>query len=302
VPNASDAGSGPDIVIAGAARSGTSLLASQLSMHPDIDPGSVKEPNYFSRRADRDDAWYEGLYEPRRRGLLRLDASVSYTYPQYPDALESLAETSPNVFVVYLVRDPVPRAISHFLFYRHYFSYREPAVDFGTALRDSSYYTDVSDYQRWRQALSAAFPHDRLLVVPFQAVTRSSHHVASVICTRLGLSAPPEMPKQVSAHRNNTVEFRHESARRISRALRQSRLYPRVRATIGAHGMRRIRSALTRTPEMPDEQAVLASCDSDQRAQLDALQDRARQAAADWLTEQDAREQYGWSELWTFAD
>jgi hypothetical protein len=302
VPNYSRAGSGPDIVIAGAARSGTSLLASQLSMHPDIDPGSVKEPNYFSRRADRDDTWYEGLYKPRRAGLLRLDASVSYTYPQYPDALESLAETSPNVFVVYLVRDPVPRAISHFLFYRHYFTYRESAADFGAALRASSYYTDVSDYQRWRQALTAAFPDDRLLVVPFQAVTRSTHQVASVICSRLGLSAPPEMPDQVNAHRNNTVEFRHESARRISRALRQSRLYPRVRATIGAQGMRRIRSVLTRTPELPDEQAVLASCDDDQRAQLDALRDRARQAASDWLTEQDTREQYGWSQLWTFAD
>jgi hypothetical protein len=302
VSNESHVGSGPDIVIAGAARSGTSLLASQLSMHPDIDAGSVKEPNYFSRRADRDDAWYEGLYQPRRSGLLRLDASVSYTYPQYPAALESLAGTSPNAFVVYLVRDPIPRAISHFLFYRHYFTYREPAVDFGAALRASSYYTDVSDYPRWLQALSAAFPVERLLVVPFQAVTGSTHQVATVICSRLGLSAPPEMPSQVNAHRNNTVEFRHDSARRISRALRQSRLYPRVRAMIGAQGMRRIRSALTRTPALPDEQAVLASCDSDQRVQLDALRDRARKAASDWLVEQDAREQYGWSQLWTFAD
>ena len=298
----SDAGPGPDIVIAGAARSGTSLLASQLSVHPDIDPGSVKEPNYFSRRADRDDAWYEGLYEPRRSGLLRLDASVSYTYPQYPDALQSLAKASPHALVVYLVRDPVPRAISHFLFYRYYFSYREPAADFGTALRASSYYSDVSDYQRWRRALSAAFPDDRLLVVPFQAVTQSSHQVAAVICARLGISAPPELPREVSAHRNDTVEFRHDSLRRISRALRQSRLYPRVRSTIGAQRMRRIRSVLTRTPDLPDEQAVLASCDSEQRAQLDDLRDRARRAAADWLVEQDAREQYGWSQLWRFPD
>jgi hypothetical protein len=271
-------------------------------VHPDIDAGSVKEPNYFSRRADRDDAWYNSLYEPRRAGLLRLDSSVSYTYPQYPDALKSLANAAPNALVVYLVRDPVPRAISHFLFYRHYFSYRELSADFGTALRNSSYYVDVSDYQRWREALSAAFSDDRLLLVPFQAVTASTHQVASVICSRLGISAPPDLPDRVGAHRNDTVEFRHEAARRISRALRQSRLYPRVRATIGAHGMRQIRSALTRTPELPDEGAVLASCDSDQRAQLDALQDRARQAVAEWLAEQDAHEQYGWAQFWTFAD
>jgi hypothetical protein len=298
VPQGSDAGPGPDVVIAGAARSGTSLLASQLSVHPDIDPGSVKEPNYFSRRSDRDEAWYEGLYEPRRAGLLRLDASVSYTYPQYPDALMSLAKTSPNALVIYLVRDPVPRAISHYLFYRHYFSYLEPAADFGAALRASSFYIDVSDYERWWLALSATFPDDRLLVVPFQAVTQSSHQVASVITSRLRISAPPELPGHVNAHRNDTVEFRHDSLRRMSRALRQSRFYPRVRSAVGAQRMRRIRSVLTRAPDLPDELAVLASCDSDQRARLDDLRDRARQAAYDWLAEQDAREHYGWSQLW----
>src|SRR3712207_3523080 len=39
----------PDIVLAGAARSGTTFLAARLSRHPAIDGGAVKEPDFFSK-------------------------------------------------------------------------------------------------------------------------------------------------------------------------------------------------------------------------------------------------------------
>src|SRR5919106_479728 len=58
---------GPGIVIAGAARSGTSYLAAVLGAHPDIDAGAVKEPNYFSREHERGpgeyDHWISLLHE-----------------------------------------------------------------------------------------------------------------------------------------------------------------------------------------------------------------------------------------------
>ena len=51
--NAMTSSTGPDLVIAGAARSGTSFLAAQFENHPEIDPGKVKEPNYYSRNLGR---------------------------------------------------------------------------------------------------------------------------------------------------------------------------------------------------------------------------------------------------------
>lgn len=297
MPDVDVARPGPDLVIAGAARSGTSMLAAQLGRHPQIDPGSVKEPNYFSREYDRGQQWYEGLFGDRAPQLLRLDASASYTYPYYPQALERLATASPHAFVVYIVRNPIERAVSHYLFYRHYFG-KERAPDFGSALRQSSYYTDVSDYARWVPLLLKAFPDDRVLVVPFEALTRSSHSVASVVYRQLQLPPPPLDGKQASGHQNNVVEFRTETARLATRAIRRSRFYPAVRSAVGAERMRSIRSVLTRRPEMPSNEEALASCDKEQLADLRALDARARSVVLDRLVSQDDRLTLAWARHW----
>src|SRR5687767_7425172 len=128
---------GPDIVIAGAARSGTSALAAQLSVHPSIDAGKVKEPNYFSRHLDRGEQWYESNFQSRSDSVLRLDASTSYTSPLYPHALERLAAASPEAYVIYAVRQPTERALSHYLLRRTYF-HIDDAPTFGDALRTTS--------------------------------------------------------------------------------------------------------------------------------------------------------------------
>ena len=141
-------GAGPDLAIVGAARSGTSLLAAHFTAHPQIDASAVKEPNYFSRQFDEGPEWYESYFSPRSEDLYRLDASVSYTYPQFPDAIDRLVSASPAALVIYVVRDPIQRAVSHYQFYRHYFE-REPAASFGEALARDSFYADVSDYRRW---------------------------------------------------------------------------------------------------------------------------------------------------------
>ncbi len=298
---ASTSGAGPDIAIVGAARSGTSLLASQLSAHPNIDPGSVKEPNFFSRRRDNDAAWYESLYADRSPDLLRLDGSVSYTYPKFPDALQLLAKASPDVFVIYVVRDPIPRAVSHYLFYRHYF-HNEAATDFGAALQTSSFYADVSDYERWLDLLRATFTEERVLVVPFPALRDPDFEVTSVIWKELGISQVPGLSSEGSAHQNNVVEFRHPVVRKLARALRQSRWYPQVRARLGADRMRRLRSVVTRKPDLPTNNEVLASCDPEQLARLTELEQRARDAVGSWLRTQDTRLGLAWAEHWEFGE
>jgi hypothetical protein len=291
---------GPDVAIVGAARSGTSLLAAHLAAHPAVDASAVKEPNYFSRNFDRGPEWYERYFAPRAPGLLRLDASVSYTFPQFPEALGRLAVTSPSAFVVYVVRDPVRRAVSHFDYYRHYFAHEE-AADFGSALRRDSYYLDVSDYRRWLTALTDALPREQVLVVPFAAVTRSSHAVATVVCRQVGLAAPPHAEKDAARHRNNVVAFRSDHVRRATRLLRHSRFYPGVRRVVGAKTLRRIRSTVTTEPATPSFEESLASCDAVQLEALEALGSDAAAAVADWLAEQDTRLGLGWSPEWPEA-
>ncbi len=290
---------GPDLVVAGAARSGTSTLVAHLSQHPDVDMGAVKEPNYFSRHFDRGPDWYDGLFARRTAGLVRLDASTSYTYPQFPEALTRLVQASPDVYVIYTVRDPIARAVSHFLFYRYFFK-REPAADFGAALRDSSYYTDVSDYAHWLPILRDLFP-GRLLVVPFDALTHATDDVLSRIYTELGIDADRSEHDGVEAHQNQVVEFRSERVRVAVKAVRRTRPYLLLRSFAGANRIRKVRSMLTRDTVLPTTEQVLESCSPDQLADLHQLQTRACAAVRQHLQEQDGRLSLDWGRYWTPA-
>ncbi len=288
---------GPDLIIAGAARSGTSTLAAALREHPAIDPGLTKEPNYFSRHYDRGVQWYDGLYAPRADGIVRMDASTSYTYPQFPLALDRLAQAAPSAHVVYVVREPIARAVSHYLL-RRFTLQIEEAPTFGAALQASPYYTEVSDYRHWISRLLERYPPARLQVVPFPALTASSYDVATIICARLGLEAPPSAIETVTAHRNTVVEFRGTGARRAVRTLRRSPVYPWLRSALGATRVRQIRSQIVKPAMLPTVDEALDSCSSAQRQQLIAFRAETEKWVSRHLAAQRAASGEAWSDYW----
>lgn len=291
---------GPDIVIAGAARSGTSFLASTLSGHPQVDACAVKEPNYFSRELERGADWYDGLFPPRREGQLRLDASMSYTFPHFPDALERLAETSPQARVLYLVRHPVARMLSHFQLHRDYFR-NEPAATLGAAIDRGSVYAGASDYAEWLRRLDKLFGPDRLLVVPFGAVTGHLEEVLDVLARETGLAREPlgAAAEAAGAHRNGVVAFRGRGVLLGRRMVRRSGLYPAVRRTLGPDRLRRLRSMVTKPVDTESLAGALSTCRVEQRVMLAERYASATSAVADHLAGQDVRLGLDWSSVWS---
>jgi hypothetical protein len=293
-----DPGTGPDLAIVGAARSGTTQLAARLSRHPSIDASAVKEPNYFSREFERGPEWYDAYFQPRSRQRVRLDASVSYTYPQYPEALERLAAAAPDAYVMYVVRDPIERAVSHFRLNHHYFGH-ETANDFGAALANRPFYLEVGDYERWLAAVGEHFPAERRLVVPFPALTAHPEDVADVVFRALELPPLIEVDDDaVAAHQNNVVAFRSEAARRVTRMLRHSRAYPHVRRVLGPDRMKRLRGLVTRVPAMSSVEEALATCDDAQRERLADVAESAYAAVLQELTRQDEALGLAWAAQW----
>jgi hypothetical protein len=286
----------PDVVIAGAARCGTSFLAAQLSEHPAIDGGAVKEPEYFSRQFHRGPEWYESLFQPRREGLLRLDASMSYTSPRYPEALGRLADMSPDAFAVYAVRDPLHRAVSHYRLLSQYFTY-ERQDTFGDAIRANPVYLGASDYDRWLTDLHAAFSADRVLVAPF-AVTTRGDELTTVLYGLLGLDPLPSHSREVHRHQNEVVEFRHDAVLRARRLLKRSGAYPWLRRRLGQHGMRRLRTVLTRRADPLPTDVALDSCDDQQKADIHRLVKASNRAVSTALRAQDARLGLDWARAW----
>ncbi|MEM6650094.1 MAG: sulfotransferase, partial [Pseudomonadota bacterium] len=108
-----------DFYIIGAMKSATSTLAAQLSAQEKIFVTTPKEPNFFSDDAifAKGMSWYRDLFKDAPSDHIKGEASTHYTkWPDHPKAPERLKAVTPNAKFIYLIRDPLDRAISH---YRH---------------------------------------------------------------------------------------------------------------------------------------------------------------------------------------
>jgi hypothetical protein len=103
----------PNLLIIGAPKAGTTSLHGYLEQHPDISMSKPKELRYFWRpdwRANQ--AWYESHFDPSKP--VRGESTPLYAaWPYRPDVPERAVELVPDARVIYLVRDPIDRLMSH---------------------------------------------------------------------------------------------------------------------------------------------------------------------------------------------
>lgn len=118
----------PNLFIVGAMKAGTSSLHEYLHQHPEIFMSRFKEPQYFAPHRTRYGMWGQGysLPEPGIDWYLKLfadagnaryagESSVSYTARHWVGGCEQrIWEFNPQARIIYLMRDPVERAISHY--------------------------------------------------------------------------------------------------------------------------------------------------------------------------------------------
>lgn len=110
----------PDFLIIGAMKSGTTSLFQYLSLHPQISMAKIKEPvffnkkDYFNGKWGKGIKWYMRLFENNLK--IKGEASTGYTkYPKDPDVAERIYSVLPEVKLIYIIRHPIARAVSHYL-------------------------------------------------------------------------------------------------------------------------------------------------------------------------------------------
>ncbi|MEX0321953.1 MAG: sulfotransferase [Puniceicoccaceae bacterium] len=185
------------LLIIGAMKCGTSSLFRYLSSHPEICPAYHKEPEYFSsfpgidKDSDYQDLWPD--FDPSQHKYA-MEASTGYTkYPACPDAAERIKDAGIQPKLIYLVRDPFDRIVSHFNFMTNPES-RESGIV-------GDYYLDVSRYHMQLGQFRKLFPKEDLLVLDFAELKSDPNKLMDRVYAFLGLSstAYPESFEVVNA-------------------------------------------------------------------------------------------------------
>jgi len=163
----------PDLLMIGAAKSGTTSVCNYLRRHPALFFPEDSEPEFFSN----DDKYVKGLdsyaslFADAGPGLLCVEKSTAYTrWPECPDVPKRIAQAMPDVKLVYMLRHPVDRAYSHYVHRVTVELYPDQSipVTFEEHVETDTMCVNSSLYMKQIEQYLPYFPQDRLLVLFFE--------------------------------------------------------------------------------------------------------------------------------------
>lgn len=116
----------PNLFIVGAPKAGTTSLYRYLNQHPEVFMSKIKEPNYFSgipalgpTIVVKDEKKYKQLFKNVKNEKIVGEASTTYLY--FEGTAERIKDFNKEAKIIIMLRNPVERAISHYLMDRDKF-------------------------------------------------------------------------------------------------------------------------------------------------------------------------------------
>ena len=245
----------PNFFIIGAAKAGTTSLFYYLDQHPDVFMARDKELHYF---CDPDCADWLPLYREQFPvdARIRGEASTLYTRsPAIPGVPERMAALVPDARLVYLVRDPVQRALASWREERFHVTERRPAAEaFRNPEDPHNAYVAASRYAQQLGGFLDHFPREQILVLDQQELASATADV--VDRTLAFLDLPPHDIDTGTRHNEAGTKFEYGDLGhrlRFSAPARMVRRLPiPVRMALTAPARRFLRRPIA-PPELPDD-------------------------------------------------
>ena len=106
----------PNLIIVGGLKCGTTSIHHYLGLHPEIQMSKPKELNFFVEELNWDLGldWYASRFDDRFK--VRGESSPHYTnLPRFEGVAERIHEHCPDARLLYMVRDPIKRILSHWV-------------------------------------------------------------------------------------------------------------------------------------------------------------------------------------------
>lgn len=106
----------PNLIIIGGLKCSTTSIHHYLGLHPEIQMSKPKELNFFVEELNWDLGldWYASRFDSRF--AVRGESSPHYTnLPRFEGVAERIQQHCPEAKLIYMVRDPIKRILSHWV-------------------------------------------------------------------------------------------------------------------------------------------------------------------------------------------
>lgn len=209
----------PNLLIIGAMKCGTTSLHNYLAQHPDIYMTHNKEPQFFCKDRDEETIkWYTNLFNVNHKyfGESSIDYTKCHIYCGIP---ERIKKVSPNVKLIYIVRDPIKRMISEY----NHLKWRgdidsKVSIDYyfedftNTAIQTSNYYKQIAVFLDY-------FDKNQILFLTNEELNKSPYKLLNKVTKFLDVEGFPSdfKLKRYNVSKNKLMPKRYMKA--INRSL-----------------------------------------------------------------------------------
>lgn len=197
----------PDFLVIGAMKCATTSLYNYLKIHPQISMPPNKSLSFFNTEDYFNGTWLKGSqwYESHFRDRAKVNGEVSTAYTKYPLAKGVPARiqyTMPNVKLIYVIRDPVTRAISHYL-HNGIRGHEVKSIRDCLLSDEASHYLNCSRYHSQIQQFLIHFKLSQLLVITTEALESDARDTVQRVFSFLGVDHSFSSPDYHERH--NTI-------------------------------------------------------------------------------------------------
>ncbi|WP_124553133.1 sulfotransferase family protein [Methylophilus methylotrophus] len=190
------------VICVGAAKAGTSSLHTLLEQHPDIAVTSPKETDFFIQPdcIDIGASGYLKKYYPQE-AIPKVYFESDPIYMYQDGAMENIADLFPDAYVIVMLRNPVRRAFSQYLYRMNYGRYSETfeqmcekefsRVSTGIEAKLEFGCLDRSMYAKQVRKILNLFPKERVHFIIFEEFIKNQQAVANALFDWIQLPSHP---------------------------------------------------------------------------------------------------------------
>lgn len=184
----------PNFLCIGAQRAGTTWLYHNLKQHPEIFLPDVKELRFFNYNYDNGLEKYQSYFteiaDEKAYGEITPD------YYRQPEALKRIAKDLPDVKLIFIMRNPIERAFSHYELLRGSGVTKQ---SFKTAYLEKQKLIDYGKYGQHIKFILDNFNRENLLILDYDLLVNNSQLFLKQIFTFLNVNVdfiPLQMEKR----------------------------------------------------------------------------------------------------------
>ena len=206
----------PHFIVIGAMKSGTTSLNRYLEEHPQIGVARGKETNFFIE----EDRWPRGVarYREQFDATSEILGEVNPNYAKFPmhrGVAQRMHSILPEARLIYLVRDPVSRIVSH---YMHNVDAGRvtQTLDQVLAKLEDNHYVAVSRYHYQLRQFLEFYSAEQVLVLSLEQLHRDPVSLLMRVCRHVGADdSHPWSPRTGRSHGSSTGKLQPNALGRV---------------------------------------------------------------------------------------